>query len=102
MNDLKIANTVARTIWQTKTFKGASAAGIAGIIISLTPSITDIAKRHNPKHVSDIGDISNIVLTVAGLFATGGAGAAILGRAAANDEVRSPRWMPGPNIEDAP
>lgn len=86
-----------RTIWQTKTFRGASVAGIAGLIILVGGNVTSIAKRHYPKNAADIDDVSAIILNIAGLLAVGGSGAAVLGRAAAKDEVASPKWMPGSN-----
>lgn len=90
-----------RTIWQTKTFRGASIAGAAGIIILIGGNLTNVAKRHFPSNAADIEDISAIIMNIAGLLAVGGSGAAVLGRAAARDTVSSPGWMPGPNEGDS-
>lgn len=88
-----------RTIFQTRTFKSASFATVAGLIVLIGPEVASIAERSakTPEAKAFVRDVSSLVLKVAGTFAAAGGAGAILGRAVAKDAVTSPRWMPGPN-----
>lgn len=92
---------MAKPITKSLTFQGAAVSAMAGILIAILPFCFSIARRHaNPTLQADLGDIEQIVMTVLGIVASGGATTAIAGRVRATDAVYTPHGLPGPDKED--
>lgn len=97
MKDSKICS-----ITKTGVFKGAIISAIAGLVLFIYPSISNIIYRRLDTETAkqDLKDIENIVIQICGFIATGGSSVAIIDRVKNQAKVYTPRNIPGPNIED--
>lgn len=93
-------STVPKSLFQTTTAKGALLGGLAGLFVSVMPSLTAIAQRNYPLRKDDISDIANIVTAVGSFVVVGGTGLTLAGRASANSLVYTPEWMAGHNKDE--
>lgn len=88
---------MARSIFETSTFKSARIAMIAGAAVTIINVLSPVLIDFFPMQAKNISQAIALVNTVAGLFGIGGGAGAVLGRANADAPVESPAWMPGPN-----
>jgi hypothetical protein len=95
---------MARSVFQTGTFKAASLGSTFAAIALVTPFASNIAQRWTTdQRVKDtIADVANLIMAVTG---TAGVGTTVLGvavnRASATDRVYTPgNLIPGFNKED--
>lgn len=88
---------MARSVFDTSTFKSARVAIIAGAAVAVLNILAPVLIDFFPGQSKNVAQAISLINTVAGLFGVGGGAGAVLGRAKAVDPVESPSWMPGPN-----
>jgi hypothetical protein len=87
---------MAKSLFRSSTFWGATIAGGFTLLAAVTPTIGGMLIRHYPAYKADIEDVVGmleLIYTVTGLS---GAGMAVRGRIKAGG-VYTPDWMPGPD-----
>jgi hypothetical protein len=89
---------MARSIFDTSTFKNARVAIVAGAAVAILNILAPVIIDFFPAQTKAIGSLLQVVNTLAGFAGiTGGAGA-VVGRANKSIEpVETPAWMPGFN-----
>ena len=91
---------MARSIFQTLTFKSARVALFASALVAVMNAAAPYAGEAFPTQKDSILQAIGFINTVAGFFGMGGAAGAVVGRARASAPVESPSFLPGPNFGD--
>lgn len=92
---------MSKPLTKSSTFQGAATAGIASLLVAISPFVFSIAKRYTDGNTKDtLADVEQIVYVILGFAGLGGSGVAIAGRVKADEPVYTPQFLPGPNLGD--